>query len=109
VAYDEALATRVRGILGGGEGLAEKKMFGGLAFLVNGNMACGVHDDELILRLDPGEGEKALADPHVRMFDMTGRPMKGWLLIGPEAIATDGDLRSWVEKGVEFAGSLPPK
>ncbi len=109
MAFDEALAARVRGVLSGTEGLAEKRMFGGVAFLVNGNMCCGVHDDELILRLDPVEAEQALRERHVRAFDMTGRPMKGWLLIGPGGVATDIDLSSWVGRGLDFARSLPAK
>jgi hypothetical protein len=109
VAYDEAIADRVRGALPGGEGLAEKRMFGGIAFLLNGNMCCGIHGDELIVRLDPERAEDALGEPHVRVFDLTGRPMKGWVLIAPDGIATDGDLRSWVGRGVKFARSLPAK
>lgn len=109
MAFDEALAARVRGALRGSEGLAEKRMFGGIAFLLNGNMCCGVHDDELILRLDPERAEEALREPHVRVFDLTGRPMKGWVLIAPGGVATENDLRSWVGRGVEFGGSLPPK
>jgi TfoX/Sxy family transcriptional regulator of competence genes len=109
MAFDEALAARVRQVLGDTEGLSEKRMFGGLAFLVSGNMACGVHGEDLILRIDPQEGEAMLGEPHVRLFDMTGRPMKGWVLVGPAALATDDDLSSWVAKGVRFASSLPPK
>lgn len=84
-------------------------MFGGIAFLLNGNMCCGVHGDELILRLDPSRAEQALREPHVRVFDLTGRPMKGWVLIAPGGVATDDDLRAWVGQGAEFAGSLPAK
>ena len=84
-------------------------MFGGIAFLLNGNMCCGVHGDELILRLDREHAEEALGEPHVRVFDLTGSPMKGWVLIAPGGVATDGDLRSWVGRGVAFAGSLPAK
>jgi TfoX/Sxy family transcriptional regulator of competence genes len=109
MAFDEALAGRVREVLSGTEALAEKKMFGGIAFLLNGNMCCGINGDDLILRLDPAETEDALGRPHVRMFDMTGRPMKGWLMIAPDGVATDDELRSWVDRGVAFAGSLPPK
>jgi TfoX/Sxy family transcriptional regulator of competence genes len=109
VAYDEALAARVRSILTGRKGLAEKRMFGGLAFLVNGNMCCGVHGDELILRLAPEQAEEALREPHVRVFDMTGRPMKGWVLVSPGAVETESALSSWVGRGAEFAASLPPK
>jgi TfoX/Sxy family transcriptional regulator of competence genes len=109
MAFDEVLAARVRQVLGDTEGLSEKRMFGGLAFLVNGNMACGVHGEDLVLRIDAQEGEAMLGEPHVRVFDMTGRPIKGWVLVGPAALATDDDLSSWVAKGVRFASSLPPK
>lgn len=109
MAYDEALATRIRKQLGKRKNLVEKKMFGGLAFLLSGNMCCGVSGDEMIVRLDPDETERALKKPHVRIFDMTGRPMKGWLLVGAAGIKTDTALAKWVETGVEYAGSLPAK
>jgi TfoX/Sxy family transcriptional regulator of competence genes len=108
VAYDETRAERVRGILGGTEA-TEKRMFGGLAFLVGGNMCCGVHGDELIVRLEPERAQQALGEPHVRVFDLTGRPMKGWVLVASAGVAADDDLRRWVELGVEFAKSLPAK
>lgn len=109
MAFDEALAARVRSALPGGEGVIEKRMFGGIAFLLKGNMCCGIHGDDLIVRLDPADAEVALNEPHVRVFDLTGRPMKGWVLITSDGVATDGDLRSWVGRGVEFAASLPAK
>jgi TfoX/Sxy family transcriptional regulator of competence genes len=109
VAYDEALADRVPSVLGGRSGLAEKRMFGGLAFLVSGNMCCGVHGDELILRLAPEQAEGALREPHVRVFDMTGRPMKGWVLVASKAVETDVALSSWVGQSAAFAASLPAK
>ncbi len=109
MAFDEALAARVRDVLSATEGLAEKRMFGGIAFLVNGNMCCGVHGDELIVRLAPERAEDALDQPHVRVFDLTGRPMKGWLLIGPGGVANEDDLSSWVDQAIAFAGSLPAK
>jgi hypothetical protein len=109
MAVDEALAGRVREALGGVEGLTEKRMFGGLAFLLNGNMAVGVHGEELIVRLAPEQTEEALAEPHVRIFDMTGRPMKGWVLVGPGATASEDGLGGWVTRGVDFAESLPAK
>ena len=109
MAVDEALAERVREALGGVEGLAEKRMFGGLAFLLNGNMAVGVHGDDLIVRLAPEQTEEALAEPGVRIFDMTGRPMKGWVLVGPGATANEDGLGAWVTRGLDFAESLPPK
>jgi TfoX N-terminal domain len=109
MAYDEALAARIRDILGGAEGVAERKMFGGIAFLINGNMACGVNRDDMIVRLEPEQTDAALAEPHVRLFDMTGRPMKGWVVVGPAGVADDADLRSWVGRGADFARSLPAK
>jgi hypothetical protein len=109
MAYDEGLATRVRDVLGDRPGLVEKKMFGGLAFLLHGNMACGVRGDDLMVRVSPEVGDAALADPGVRPFDMTGRPMKGWLLVAPDGHAEDDDLRRWVDRGLTHAGSLPPK
>jgi TfoX/Sxy family transcriptional regulator of competence genes len=109
MAVDEALAERVRGSLAGVEGLVEKRMFGGLAFLVNGNMAVGVHDSELIVRLAPEDTDAALAEPDVRIFDMSGRPMKGWILVGSGATSTEDGLGAWVTRGVDFAETLPPK
>jgi TfoX/Sxy family transcriptional regulator of competence genes len=109
MAYDEGLATRVRGLLGGEPGVAERKMFGGLAFLLNGNMACGVSGDDLMVRADPARHADDLAEPGVRPFDLTGRPMKGWLLVAPAAHAEDDDLRRWVGRGLDYARSLPPK
>jgi hypothetical protein len=109
MAYDEALAERVRELLALREGVSEREMFGGIAFMVGGNMACGVHGDELIVRLERDDAEKALEEPHVRVFDITGRPMKGWLLVGPEATAADGELAGWVDAGADYAASLPPK
>jgi TfoX/Sxy family transcriptional regulator of competence genes len=109
VAFDDALATRIRNALPGGESVIEKRMFGGIAFLLNGNMCCGVHGDELIVRLDPAAAEDALGEPHVRVFDLTGRPMKGWVLIASNGLEAETELQSWVARGVEFAASLPAK
>jgi len=109
MAYDETLAARIRAQLGKKKGLVEKKMFGGLAFLLNGNMCCGVSGDEMIVRLDPAETEKALKKPHVRMFDMTGRPMKGWLLVAFAGVKTEAALAKWVETARAHADSLPAK
>lgn len=109
MAFDEALAARVRSALSDRDAVVEKKMFGGLAFLLNGNMCCGVSGDELMVRLDPAQTDEAVREPHVRLFEMTGRPMKGWLLVGPGGVATDDGLRAWVGRCVEFAGSLPAK
>ncbi|TDD67413.1 TfoX family protein [Jiangella aurantiaca] len=109
MAYDEGLAGRIREIVGDRLDVAEKRMFGGLAFLVNGNMAVGVHHDDLMVRLPAEEHAAALDEPGARVFDMTGRPMKGWLVIDAAALAEDDDLRRWVERSVAFADSLPPK
>jgi len=109
VAYDEGLATRLRDALGTRAGLTEKQMFGGLAMLLHGNMTVGVQGDALIVRVDPGEHEALLAEPGARVFDLTSRPMKGWLLVDPAGHAEDDDLRRWVDRAVAYAGSLPPK
>ena len=110
MAYDEVLAERIRGLLAPREGVTERKMFGGIGFMVGGNMACGVSSSsELIVRLDPEEYEQALAEPHARAFDMTGRPMRGWILVAPEAVAADEDLAGWVDAGADFAQTLPTK
>jgi hypothetical protein len=109
VAYDEELADRVREVLAPRDGLTEREMFGGIGFMVAGNMACGVHGEDLIVRLDADEFERALSEEHVRRFDLTGRPMRGWIFVGPEAIASGEELAGWVDAGADFAASLPPK
>ncbi|HSF81771.1 MAG TPA: TfoX/Sxy family protein [Anaerolineales bacterium] len=109
MAYNPDLAERIREVLAGRPALTEKKMFGGIAFMLNGNMACGVSGDELMVRVGPKGYEAALALPHVRVFDMTGKPMSGWVLVHSEGIANEADLRLWVEKGAAFAVSLPAK
>jgi len=105
------LEERVRDALGELQqtGLVEKRMFGGVGYLVHGNMACGVHRGNLIVRVGVDAYERALARPHVRVFDITGRPMKGWVMMGPEGCATDDSLRQWVREGIAFALSLPAK
>jgi TfoX/Sxy family transcriptional regulator of competence genes len=109
MAYNEELAERMRKILKTGSMGIEKKMFGGTGFMINGNLACGVNKQDLILRLGESEFEKAMKQPHVRIFDMTGRPMKGWILISSDGYKSDKALRNWIEKGINFAKSLPPK
>ena len=84
-------------------------MFGGVGFMVQGNMACGVHGDGLIVRVGPEEYQRAVMEPHTRPFDLTGRPMKGWVVVVPEGYASDDDLRTWVQDGVDFALTLPAK
>ena len=109
MAYDEKFAARIRKALGKRRGLVAKEMFGGIAFLLHGNMCVGIHKEELIVRLDPEETEAALAKPHTRVFDLTGRPMKGWILVGPKGIATDQQLKRWTSVAAKYAGALPPK
>jgi TfoX/Sxy family transcriptional regulator of competence genes len=109
MAYDEGLATRVRDVLCDRPGLAEKQMFGGLAFLLHGNMACGVRGDDLIVRVAAEVADAAQDEPGTRPFDLTGRPMKGWLLVDADGHAEDEDLRRWVDRGVAYASSLPAK
>jgi hypothetical protein len=109
VAYDDGLATRVRDLIGDEPGLVEKKMFGGLAMMIDGNMAVGVHGENLIVRTAPELHEQLLAESGARPFDLTGRQMKGWLLVDPDGNAEDDDLRRWVARGVAFARSLPAK
>jgi hypothetical protein len=109
MAYDELLGVRIRAALGPLPGLEEKKMFGGVGFMVNGNLACGVHKNNLIVRVGPENHTAAMARPHTLPFDMTGRPMAGWLMVEPLGIATENELKTWVDQGLAFARSLPPK
>ena len=109
MAFDEQLAERIRHQLGKRRGVTEKKMFGGVAFLVNGNLCCGVHGQELIVRLDPEQTEQALSKPHTRVFDLTGRPMKGWILVQPKGLATQAALSKWIRVGMKYTSSLPAK
>lgn len=109
MAYDEELAQRVRDVLGERPELVEKRMFGGIAFIVQGNMACGVREDRLIVRVGPADHERAIMEPHTRPFDLTGRAMTGWVTVVPEGTRSDDDLEAWVEQGLDFALTLPPK
>jgi len=109
MAFDENLATRIRAHLGKRKGIAERKMFGGIIFMLQGNMCCGVHRDALIVRVGPDEASRALAEPHVRVFDLTGRPMKAWVLVEGKGLAEDALLGNWVDRAAKWAGSLPPK
>ncbi|PWT89227.1 MAG: RNA methyltransferase [Acidobacteria bacterium] len=109
MAFNEELANQVRKQVKGQAGLTEKKMFGGLAFLINGNMSVGIHGDELIVRTDPEQTDAALQEPGVRIFDLTGRPMKGWILVGGKGIQDPKSLKQWIRNGVNYASSLPRK
>ncbi len=108
--YDVDLADRVRAVVQDEPGLTEKRMFGGLAFLIDGHMAVSASGQGgLLLRIDPADSESLLGEPHVQPFEMRGRQMAGWLRVEPEAVDTDVDLRRWVSHGVAYARSLPPK
>jgi TfoX/Sxy family transcriptional regulator of competence genes len=109
MAYDEKLAQRVRERLAGQPGLAEKKMFGGVAFMLRGNMCCGVLNADLIVRVGPKQFADALERPHARPFDVTGRPMRGIVMVGGAGLTTDEALRDWIERGTRYALSLPAK
>lgn len=109
MAFDEKLASRVRQALGELPGLEEKKMFGGVGYLVMGNMACGVNKEDLIIRVGPEKYANYLGYPGVRPFDFTGKPMRGWILVAPSGIKTETDLVAWVKRGIDFALTLPPK
>lgn len=109
MAFDQGLAQRVREEIIQLHEVEEKKMFGGVGFMLRGNMACGVINEALIVRVGADSYQSALAAPHTREFDMTGRPMTGWVVVKPEGYRRDKDLRGWVERGVAFASSLPAK
>ena len=109
MAFDQNLAARIRAHLSGRRGVAERKMFGGITFLLQGNMCCGVHRDALIARVGVEEAREALASPHTRVFDLTGRPMKAWVLVEPPGVAADAQLERWVDLAARHAASLPPK
>jgi hypothetical protein len=109
VAFSEPLAQRIRQRLARRRNVESKAMFGGLGFLLNGNLLVGVWKDSLVVRLGPEAGVDALREPHVGEFDITGRAMKGWVLVAPEGVEDDDQLRGWIERAVKFVGKLPPK
>lgn len=109
MAYDARLAERVRRLLARRKGITEKKMFGGLAFMLHGKMFCGVLKDDLVVRVGPQRYEKALSRAHARPMDFTGRPLKGCVFVDPSGLKTDKMLAKWIDEGVEFASSLPRK
>lgn len=109
MAYDEGLAERIRARLGADPAITEKRMFGGLAFLFEGNMAVGVIGDELMVRVGPDATSAALDRPGTRAFDFTGSPMRGWVVVASSALSEDDALDAWIDKGHAFAASLPPK
>jgi TfoX/Sxy family transcriptional regulator of competence genes len=110
MAYDEDLARRIRELIASEPGVSEKKMFGGLAFLVGGNMAVSASGQGgLMVRVDPDAAAELLARPHAKPFEMRGRPMDGWLRVDREGVRTKRQLEPWVKRGVAYARSLPPK
>jgi len=110
MAYDEELANRIRELIANQGGVVEKKMFGGLAFLIGGHMSVSVSGKGgLLLRVPPEETEAMLGKPHAHPFEMRGREMDGWLRVDPEGVRTKRQLEGWVARGVAYARSLPPK
>lgn len=107
--YDEGLAQRIREILEDYRGIAEKKMFGGMAFMLNGNMLCGIIGEDFIARLGTSDYEVYLKKAHTRKFDFTGKPMKGFVVVSPKGYEDDSDLSFWVKTCISFANSLPQK
>ena len=107
--YNESLAARVHDRMAHMPGYEEKKMFGGVGCLLNGNMACGVHREHLIVRVGPDNYEEALAEPFAKVFDITGRGMRGWVMVDVRGLQDDEALDEWVQMGVNFAKTLPPK
>jgi hypothetical protein len=109
MAFDETLAARIRDALAHRRNIEEKKMFGCICFLLNGNALAGVWKDRLIARLGPDEGEAALREPLVRAFDITGKPMRNWVAVGPERVEDDDELNGWLERATKFVRTLPAK
>lgn len=109
MAYAQQLAHDVRTRIGDHPGLTEREMFGGIAFMIGGNMAVGVTGSELMVRVGKDAHDEAVSRPGARIFDFSARPMRGWIAVEPEGFASDGDLQGWVDQGVAYAESLPPK
>lgn len=109
MAYDEFLAERVRRTIGRERGITEKKMFGGLAFMLHGNMACGIVGEKLMLRLGEDGAGSAMREPHVKPMDFTGKPIKTMAFIDPEGIEGEGELAHWIDKALAFTRALPEK
>ena len=109
MAFDESLAERVRTLLRGPHELKEKRMFGGLAFMVNGHMCCGVVGKDFVVRTGPDHYDEALSQPHARPMDFTRRPMRGFVYLAPEGYRSNRDLKAWIQRGLKFVLSQPPK
>ncbi|MCG6976532.1 MAG: TfoX/Sxy family protein [Acidiferrobacterales bacterium] len=109
MAYDEGLSQRIRELLENESGVDEKRMFGGLAFMVHGNMSVGVTHSDLMVRVGPDDYDAALAEPHTRPMDFTGKPLRGFVYVDARGYESDEGLEKWVARGVHYALSLPPK
>lgn len=109
MAYDEGTAQRIRDFFADDPGVVEKKMFGGLAFMVNGHMCVGVNAEDLMVRVGPDQYEEALALPHARKMDFTGRPLRGFIYVSADGIESDADLNGWIRRALTFVHSMPPK
>jgi TfoX/Sxy family transcriptional regulator of competence genes len=109
MAYDEGLVERLREVYQKHPGIVEKKMFGGIAFMVSGHMSCGVNGERLMVRVGPEQYESALSRPHAVPMDFTGKPLKGFVYVEPEGYESDSDLKSWVRMSLNFVQALPPK
>ena len=109
MAFDESLAARIRGALARRKGVEEKKMFGGVGFLLNGNLLIGIWKDSRCVRLGPEQAEEALLEPHVKEFDITGKPMKRWVLVKSAGVEGDEQLKDWIERALKFVKTLPAK
>ena len=109
MAFSEELAQRIRDVIGGRDGVTERKMFGGIAWMIDGNMACGAMGDDLLVRLDRDDSDRILAEPHVGLMQMGERTMRGFFTVDSAGIAGDDELAGWVDAGAAYAASLPPK
>ncbi len=107
--YSQSLADRIRWALRENRKVEEKKMFGGVGFLLSGNMLVGVWESSMIVRLGLENGAEALKQPHVKEFDVTGRPMKGWVMVEPEGLDNDKRLGDWIERAIQYVETLPAK
>lgn len=109
MAYNQGLADDIRSRIADHPGVTENEMFGGIAFMIRGNMAVGVSGDELMVRVGKEAHDQAVAKPGARIFDLSARPMRGWVVVTRKGFATDAELDTWIEQGVAYAESLPPK
>src|SRR6476660_666214 len=109
MAFDESLADRIRTGLRRKKNIDERRMFGCICFLLNGNALAGVWKDRLIARVGSNEGEAALLEPHVRAFDITGKPMRNWVAVEPDGVESEDQLKDWIQRAIKFVGKLPAK